>query len=72
MEGEGSPIIDIVGDALKGPLLEASTASSSSDASLLGVASDIAEAEAEVSMNPHELTWSYDFRASSVMVSRIW
>jgi hypothetical protein len=51
MEGEGSPIIDIVGDASKGPLPKASTASSSSDASSLGAVSDIAKAKAEVFVN---------------------
>jgi hypothetical protein len=56
MEGEGSPVIDIIGDALRGPLLEALTASSSLDASTLGAASDVAAVEAEVSMDPHELT----------------
>jgi hypothetical protein len=69
IEGEGSPIIDIVGDASKGPLPEASMASSSSDASLVGAANDVAEAE--VSVDPHKLARSYDFRASSVTVSRI-
>jgi hypothetical protein len=48
MEGEGSPVIDIVGDASKGPLPEASTTSSSSDASSLGATSDVAEAKALV------------------------
>jgi hypothetical protein len=38
MEGEGSLVIDIVGDAPKGPLPETSTASSSSDASSSGAA----------------------------------
>jgi hypothetical protein len=51
MEGEGSPVIDIVGDASKDPLPEASIASSLSDASSLGAASDVAEAEAEVFMD---------------------
>jgi hypothetical protein len=71
MEGEGSPIIDIVGNAPKGPLPEASTASSSSDASSSGAASDVTETKAEASVDPHELTWSYEFRASSVTVGRI-
>jgi hypothetical protein len=71
MEGEGSPIIDIVGNAPKGPLLEASTASSSSDASSSGAASDVTETKAEASVDPHELTRSYEFRASSVTVGRI-
>jgi hypothetical protein len=56
MEGEGSPGIDIVGDALKDPLLEALMASSSSDTSSLGKANDVAEAGAKVSMDPRELT----------------
>jgi hypothetical protein len=71
MEGEGLPIIDIVGDAPKGPLLEASPTSSSSDASSLGVASDVVEAEVEASVDPRELTQSFDFRTSLVTVSRI-
>jgi hypothetical protein len=58
MEGEGSLVIDIVGDAPKGPLPEALTASSSSDASLFGATSDVAETEAEASMDPSELVWS--------------
>jgi hypothetical protein len=69
MEVEGSPVIDIVGDASKDPLLEPSTASSSSGASSLGAASDVAKAEADVSVDPHKLAQSYDFRVSSVMVS---
>jgi hypothetical protein len=36
MEGERSPIIDIMGDMSKAPLPEASTASSSSDTSSRG------------------------------------
>jgi hypothetical protein len=52
MEGEGSRVIDIVGDAPKGPLPEALTASSSSDASLFGATSDVAETEAEASVDP--------------------
>jgi hypothetical protein len=71
MEEEGSPIIDIVGDASKGPLPETLMTNSSSDASLLGVASDVAKAEAKVSVDSCELTRSYDFRASSVTVSHI-
>jgi hypothetical protein len=71
MEGEGSPIIDIMGYALKGPLPEASMASSSFDASSSGAASDVAETEAEASVDPCEFTWSYEFRASSVIVGRI-
>jgi hypothetical protein len=71
MEGEGSPVIDIVGDALKGPLAEALTTSSSTDASSVGPSSDVAEVEAEVSTNPLELTRSYEFGVSSVMVGHI-
>jgi hypothetical protein len=71
MEGEGSPGIDIVGDALKDPLLEALMASSSSDASSLGKANDVAKAGAKVSMDTRELMRSYDFRASSGTVSCI-
>jgi hypothetical protein len=41
MEGEGSPAIDIVGDAPNGPLPEASTTSFSSDASSSRAASDV-------------------------------
>jgi hypothetical protein len=52
MEGEGPRVIDIVGDAPKGPLPEALTASSSSDASLFGATSDVAETEAEASVDP--------------------
>jgi hypothetical protein len=68
MEGEGSPVIDIMCDALKGPMLEALTASYSSDASSLGVTIDVAEAKAEVSVDPRELTRSYNFGASLVTV----
>jgi hypothetical protein len=71
MEGEGLPVIDIVEDASKGHLPEASTASSSSDASSLGAASDIAEAKTEVSVDLCELARSYGFGALSVMVSHI-
>jgi hypothetical protein len=52
MEGEGSRIIDSMGDALKGPLSEASPASSSSDASSSGATSDIAKTEAKASVDP--------------------
>jgi hypothetical protein len=65
------PVIDIVGDASKGHLPEASTASSSSDASSLGAASDIAEAKTEVFVDLCELARSYGFGALSVMVSHI-
>jgi hypothetical protein len=71
MEGEGSLVIDIVGDAPKGPLSETSTASSSSKASSSGAASDVVETEAEASVDPRELMWSYEFRASLVAVGRI-
>jgi hypothetical protein len=40
-------------------------------ASSLEAASDVAEAKVEASVDPRELARSYDFRASSVMVSRI-
>jgi hypothetical protein len=43
MEGEGSPVIDIMDDAPKGPLSEASMTSSSSNASSSGAASDVTE-----------------------------
>jgi hypothetical protein len=59
MEGEGLPIIDIVGDAPKGPLLEASMASSSSDASSSGAASEVAEIKVEASVDPNKLAWSF-------------
>jgi hypothetical protein len=71
LEGDGSPVIDFVGDVSNGPLQEASTASSLSDASSLGAASDVAKAKAEVSVDPRELVWRYDFGASSVTVSLI-
>jgi hypothetical protein len=47
MEEERSPMINIVGDVMKAPLIEASTCSSSSDASSWGAASDAAEADVE-------------------------
>jgi hypothetical protein len=50
-------------------LPEASTTESSSEASSSGAASDAADCE--TSTDPHELTWSYDFGASSVTVSHI-
>jgi hypothetical protein len=59
-----------VGDALKVSLPEPSTASSSSDASFGGAASD--EVEAEDTVDPHEFAQSYDFGSSSVTVGRIW
>jgi hypothetical protein len=71
MEGEGSPAIDIMGDALKGPSSEASTTSSSSDTSSSGVASDVAKTGAEASVESHKLTQSYEFGTSSVTVGRI-
>jgi hypothetical protein len=69
IEGEGSSILYIVGDALKVSLPEPSTASSSSDASSGGAASD--EVEAEDTVDPHEFARSYDFGSSSVTVGRI-
>jgi hypothetical protein len=71
MEEECSPILDIVGDASKVPLLEDSMASSSSGASIGGAASDEAEAEDTVVVDPRESLWSYDFGASSITVGRI-
>jgi hypothetical protein len=70
LEGERSPIIDIVDDTLKAPLLEASSTSSSSDTSSGGVGSD--EDEAEDTMDLCKPAQSYDFGASSVTVGRIW
>jgi hypothetical protein len=66
MEGEGSPVIDIMGDVLKALLLEASMASSSSDSSSVGAANNVAKAVAEDAMNLRELARSYDFRMSSI------
>jgi hypothetical protein len=71
MEEECSTMIDIVGDVMKAPLPEASTSSSSSDASSRGAASDAVEADVEDAIDPLELGWSYDFGASLVTVSRI-
>jgi hypothetical protein len=71
MEGEGSPVIDNMGDAPKGPLPEASMASSSSDASSSGAASNVAETEVEIFVDPRELVRSYEFGASSVTVGCI-
>jgi hypothetical protein len=71
MEGERSSIIDIMGNTSEAPLPEASTTSSSSDASSRGAASDVAKAEAEDTVDPHELAQSYDIRASSVTIGRI-
>jgi hypothetical protein len=71
MEGEGSPVIDIMGNVPEGPLPEASTASFSSDASSSGAASDVAETKAEASVDPCELMRSYEFGASSVTVGHI-
>jgi hypothetical protein len=71
MEEEHSPMIDIVGDMSKATLPEASTCSSSSDASSWGAASDAAEADIEDVIDPRKLAWSYDFGASSVTVGRI-
>jgi hypothetical protein len=71
MEVEGSPVIDIVGDAPKGPLPEASTASSFIRRLIIKAASDVAETEAEAYVDPHELARSYEFGFSSVTVGRI-
>jgi hypothetical protein len=71
MEGEGSPVIDIVDDAPKGPLPEALTTSSSSDASSSGATSNVAKTEAEASVDPRELVRSYEFGASLITVGRI-
>jgi hypothetical protein len=74
MEGEGSPINDIVGDALKGPLpeaSEASTASSSSNASSSGATTDVAETKVEASVDPCELARGNEFGASLVTVGHI-
>jgi hypothetical protein len=71
MEGEGSPVIDIVGDTSKALLLEASMTSSLSNASSGGATSDVVKAEAEDAMDSHELAQSYDFRTSLVSVWRI-
>jgi hypothetical protein len=73
MEGECSPILDIMGDASKVPLPEASMARSSSDASSGwgGAASDEAEVEAEDTVDPCEFAQSYDFGASLVTVGHI-
>jgi hypothetical protein len=71
MEGEGSHVIDIVGNAPRGPLPEALTASSSFDASSSRAASDVAETEDELSVDPRKLARSYEFGASSVTVGRI-
>jgi hypothetical protein len=67
MEGEGSPILDDIGDVLKvpmlevsrkAPLLEASTIRSSFDDSSEVAASDDAETQAEdtLVMDPREAT----------------
>jgi hypothetical protein len=71
IEEEHSPIIDIVGDMPNAPLPEALMASSSSDASSGGAASDVAEIEAEDVVDPREHEQCYDFGASSVIVGRI-
>jgi hypothetical protein len=71
MEGKGSPVIDIVGDAPKGPFSKASTASSSSNASSSGASSDVAEIQAEAFVDPREVMWSYEFGASSITVDHI-
>jgi hypothetical protein len=71
MEGEGSPVIDIMGDTSKALLPAASSASTSSDSSSREDASDVAKAIAEDVVDPHKLAWSYDFRISSVTVGCI-
>jgi hypothetical protein len=82
MEGEGSPILDVIGDvskvpvlevSRKAPLSEASTTGSSSDDSLEMVTSYDIEAQAEdtLVMDPREAARSYDFGASSVTVGHI-
>jgi hypothetical protein len=71
MEGEGSPVIDIMGNVPEGPLPEASTASFSSDASSSGAASDVAETKVEASVDPCGLMRSYEFGASPVTVGHI-
>jgi hypothetical protein len=53
MEREGLPVINIMVDASKDPLPEASMASSSSGASSFTVASDVAEVVADVSLDLH-------------------
>jgi hypothetical protein len=55
MEGEGSPVIDIIGDTLKDLLPKASTTSSLSDSSSGGAARDVAEAGAGDTIDPREL-----------------
>jgi hypothetical protein len=67
MEGEGSPVIDIVGDTSKALLPEASMTSSSSDASSGGATSDVAKAGAEDAMDSHELAQSYDLGEEIVL-----
>jgi hypothetical protein len=71
MEDERSPIIDIMGDTSKAPLSEALMASSSSNASSRGAASDTAEVEAKDVMDLREHAQSYDFGVSSVIVGHI-
>jgi hypothetical protein len=71
MEEEHSPTIDIMGDASMVPLSEASTASSSSNASSGAAANDVAKTKADDVVDPRELAWSFDFGASSVTVGRI-
>jgi hypothetical protein len=82
MEGEGFPILDVVGDeskvslsevSMKVPLSKVSTTGSSSDDSSEAVTSDDAETQVEdtLVLDPHEAVRSYDFGASSVTVGRI-
>jgi hypothetical protein len=55
MEEERSPMVDIMGDVMKAPLLEALTGTSLSNASSGGAASDAAEADIEDVVDPREL-----------------
>jgi hypothetical protein len=71
MEEEHSPTIDIMGDPSKVPLLEKSTASSSSNATLARATSVETEAKAEDTVDPHELSRSYDFGVPLVTVGHI-
>jgi hypothetical protein len=82
MEGEGSPILDIVGNvskvplsevSMKLPLSEVSTTGSLSDDSSEAAASDDTKTQAEDTLvvDPREAARSYDFGASSVTVGHI-
>jgi hypothetical protein len=70
MEGEGSPVIDIMGDAPKGPLSEASTASSSFDASSSGPLAMLLKSKLRLPWI-HVNSRGAEFRASLVTVGRI-